>query len=299
MNLIRRIIRPNSFLNRKRKYILIFLNGFLLALLMFFFIQKQYENNIFASLATYIHDPAHKNELPGSNAINNEDSLLIKSVRLVHELTNERSNIFGPHPIKGINATYLQPVSFDLMTGQGVCGSNAYILGRLLQEMNIDVRFPQMTVNGQHAGHILIEAKTSYGWVVLDAASNTFFRKPNGQLAGFNDVKNNWNYFKDQLPADYNMAYRYEGVRYTNWDKIPLVMPLIKNVMYWTIGKEKTDNYSLRNLVLQKYNILFNITLGVYLLVILFSINLLIKARRKKAALSNNSNASFPVQPAI
>ena len=61
-------------------------------------------------------------------------------------------------------------------------------------------------------------------------------------------------------------------------------MPLIKNVMYLTMGKEKTDSYSLRSLVLRKYDVLFNITLAAYLLVILFSINIFVKARRKAAA---------------
>ncbi|WP_315819865.1 transglutaminase domain-containing protein [Paraflavitalea speifideaquila] len=125
------------------------------------------------------------------------------------------------------------------MTAQGACGSHAYVLARLLREMNVDVRIPQMTVKGQSAGHIIVEAKASYGWVVLDPLSNVYFRRLNGQLAGFNDVKNNWSYYQQQLPANYNMAYRYEGARYTNWDKIPVVMPLIKNIMYWTMGKEK------------------------------------------------------------
>ena len=97
------------------------------------------------------------------------------------------------------------------------------------------------------------------------------------------------------------MAYQYEEARYTNWDKVPLVMPLIKNIMYLTMGKEETDSYSLRSLILSKYNLFFNITLGAYLLVTLFSINVLIKARRKTAAakvkgLFRREDAALPVQ---
>lgn len=280
MNLFRLNIWPNSFFAQRGKYILIFLNGFLLALLLYFYTENQYEKNLFASLATYVRNSVHEtNGLPTSN----KDSLLIKSVHMVHDLGERRLPIFGNLPVNGIKAGYIQPVSVDLMTAQGACGSHAYVLARLLQEMNIEVRIPQMTVKGLNAGHIIVEAKTSSGWVVLDALSNVFFRKPDGNLAGFEDVKNNWNYYQNQVPADYNMSYRYEGVRYTNWDKIPVLMPLIKNVMYWTMGKEKTDNYSLRTLGLNKYKVLFNITLGAYLLVILFSINLLIKARRRNA----------------
>ncbi|NII24077.1 hypothetical protein HB364_03220 [Pseudoflavitalea sp. X16] len=276
------------------------MNGLLLASLFYFYTEKQYENNLFASMAAYVRGLV---PTPGlSSFVNTEDSLLTKSVEVVYLLGERRLTVFGPHQVKGIKADFIQPVSIDLMTGQGACGSRAYVLGRLLQEMSIDVRFPQMTVNDQKAGHILVEAKTSYGWVVLDASYNTFFRKQNGQLAGFADVKADWAHYQQQVPADYNMAYRYEDVRYTNWDKIPLVMPLIKNVMYWTMGKEKTDSYSLRSLVLRKFNVLFNITLGAYLLVTLFSLNIFIKARRKVAVtagvkrFSHDNSTAVPAQ---
>lgn len=269
-------------------------------MLLYFYTEKQYEENLFASMASYLHDSA---PATSSSLTDTEDSLLIKSVFLVHQLGERRIEVFGQHPVKGLKTKYIQPVSVDLMTGQGACGSYAYVLGRLLQEMNMEVRLPQMTVANQNAGHILVEAKTSYGWVVLDASYNTVFRKQNGQLASFADVQSDWTYYQQQVPANYNMAYRYEGVRYTNWDKVPLVMPLIKNIMYWTMGKEKTDGYSLRTLGLKKYNVLFNITLGAYLLVMLFSINVYIKARRKatvaraKVFSRDNSSTALPVQP--
>ncbi|AXY77114.1 hypothetical protein D3H65_25420 [Paraflavitalea soli] len=250
-------------------------------MLLYFYTEKQYEKNLFASMAAYLRDSTPVNN---SSFADTEDSLLIRSVSLVHHLGERRIEVFGQHPVKGITAKYVQPVSIDLMTGQGACGSYAYVLGRLLQEMNMEVRLPQMTVANQNAGHILVEAKASYGWVVLDASYSTVFRKQNGQLASFADVQSDWAYYQKQVPPNYDMAYRYEGVRYTNWDKVPLLMPLLKNVMYWTMGKEKTDGYSLRTLGLKKYNVLFNITLGAYLLVMLFSINVYIKAKRKATA---------------
>lgn len=294
MSLFRRKIRLHSFFAQRGKYILIFLNGFLLAFLIYFYTENQYEKNLFASMAAYV-----RSEVPDTNASpnNTEDSLIIRSVHMVHDLGERRMLVFGPNNVNGIKAGYIQPVSVDLMTAQGACGSHAYVLARLLQEMNIEIRIPQMTVQGQSAGHIIVEAKTAEGWVVLDALSNVYFTKPDGNLAGFDDVKNNWNYYQRQVPANYNMAYRYEGVRYTNWDKIPVVMPLIKNVMYWTMGKERTDSYSLRSLGLNKYKVLFNITLGAYLLVILFSINLYIKARRRataKVAFTHIESATVP-----
>jgi hypothetical protein len=298
MNLFRRLIRPNSFLSRNGKYIIIFLNGFLLASLVYFYIEKQYEKGLFTAMASFVKSQVVNH--PSDSQAGKEDSLLTKSVHLVHQICEYRMPVFVANNISGVKANVIAPVSVDLMTAQGACGSHAYVLARLLQEMDIETRIPQMTVEGQSAGHIIVEAKTSAGWVVMDALSDVFFRKPDGQLAGFKDVHSNWEYYKQQLPADYNMAYRYEGVRYTNWDKVPVIMPLLKNVMYLAVGKEKTDSYSIRSLGLKKNNILFNLTLGAYLIVMLFSINLYLKAKKKAAlttAAPDATVAPVPVQP--
>ena len=108
------------------------------------------------------------------------------------------------------------------MTTNGACGSYSYILSRLLNELKIPNRIAQMKVNGEYGGHILVEAKTPKGWIVLDGLYDLYFKKMNGELASFKDVQDNWNYFRDQVPANYNHQYRFEGVRYTNWSKIPV-----------------------------------------------------------------------------
>lgn len=257
-----------------------FFNGFLLATILYCYVERQYEQNLYTSIADYVRSQSLG--ISGGQKVS-EDSLLINSLHLVHRLGERRQPVFENNPVTGVKAGILQPVSIDLMTAQGACGSHSYVLARLLQELNFEIRIPQMTVQGQDAGHIIVEAKTSHGWVVLDPLSDAYFKNPDGMLAGFNDVKNNWTSFQQQLPPGYNMSYRYEGVRYTNWNKIPVVMPLIKNVMYWTVGREKTDRYSIRSLGLNKYNLLFNISLGAYILVLLFSINILIKGRKNAA----------------
>lgn len=282
MNPILRVIRKNSWVARNQQFIIIFLNGFLLALLLYFFVEKQYENKVFASMASYIKKSLVSPASATSHQQIAKDSLLISSLHLVHKIGKDRLEVFGENHVKGIKGAVLQPITVDLMTAQGACGSHAYMLARLLQELGVDVRIPQMTVSGQSAGHIIVEARLGNDWVVLDPLSDAYFKKPDGQLAGFMDIRGNWEYYRKQVPVNYNMAYRYEGVRYTNWDKIPLVMPLIKNVMYWTMGKSETDSYSLRTLALRKYNLFFNITLGLYVLITLFTVNLVIKLRRKQ-----------------
>lgn len=297
MSFFRRIIPPNSFIARKGKYILFFSNGFLLALLLYFYTEKQFEHEVFTSMASYVK--GFPTPIASSDKQKEADSLIIRSLHLVHEFGKDRLPVFGANNIGGIKGGILQPVTLDLVTAQGACGSHAYMLARLLQELNFDIRIPQMTVSGQSAGHIIVEAKTAEGWAVLDALSDAYFTKPDGTLAAFDDVKNNWAMYSKQVPADYNMAYRYEGVRYTNWDKIPVIMPLIKNVMYWTMGKEQTDGYSIRTLGLEKYTVLFNITLGVYVIILLFTINSFVKERRKatllqKGVQTNGASQAVP-----
>jgi hypothetical protein len=138
----------------------------------------------------------------------------------------------------------------------------------LLNELKITNRIAQMKVKGLYGGHILVEAKTAKGWIVLDGLYDQYFKKAGGGLASFKDVQHNWNYFRDQVPVGYNQDYSYEGVRYTNWDKIPVVMPVIKGVLALAVGKEEANNFSLRTSFLRKFHLLFEIT-GVICLALL------------------------------
>lgn len=274
---------PQVRLGNKGKYILLFLNGFLLALLCYFYIEDNYEKQLFTALAGHVQTEVSKEALPAGIA---KDSILVKSLHLVNQLESSRAAVFSDFNVNGMKAQVIQPVTYDLMTGKQACGGFSYVLGRLLNELNVDVRFAQMKVKGLYGGHILIEAKTSRGWIVLDPSFNIAFKKPDGQLASFTDVQSNWNYYKAQLPAGYNMDYAYEDVRYTNWNKIPVLMPALKKVMTWVIGKERTDSFSFRNLVLRKFNFLFNITLIIYLILLAVTVRGFIRQGRQAGAMS-------------
>jgi hypothetical protein len=170
--------------------------------------------------------------------------------------------------VNSVKAQVLKPLSVDLMIAQEACGGFSYVLGRLLQELDTDIRFAQMKVNGMYGGHILIEAKLSHGWVVLDPLYDLYFTRPDGKFASFADVQHNWGHYSSQLPPGYDMAYRYDGVRYTNWDKIPVVMPAVKNILSWNMGKEAAENYSIRNFFLRKFDLIFYAMLAFYSLLL-------------------------------
>ena len=248
-------------------YVLLFCNGFLLSLLALVYLQVNYEEQLFKSLAAHVTESNNKQTLT-------QDSLVIRSLHVTHELEKSRSILFGKRPINNLNARYVQPLTYDLMTGQQACGGFSYVLGRLLQEMDMDIRFAQMKVNGMYGGHILVETKMNHGWVVLDPMFDLFFTRPDGKMASFADVQGDWPYYSKQVPDGYKPEYNYAAVRYTNWDKIPVVMPAVKNVLYWSVGREATEGYSIRNLFLRKFDVLF------YSLLVLYIMLFTITARR-------------------
>lgn len=240
---------------------LVFVNGFLVASLLYFYTEDSYEKKIFAALASYV-----ENQAP--NSVNNkQEALLLNCLHLTHHLGENRASIFSGKDVSSFKSTFIHPVTYDLMTTNGACGSYAYILSRLLNELNIPNRIAQMKVNGEYGGHILVEAQTSRGWVTLDASFDLYFRKANGALASFNDVQNNWNYYRSQVPANYDMRYKYDGVRYTNWNRIPVLMPAVKSIIELAIGREATRYFSLRTFFLRKFHVLFDVTLFICLVI--------------------------------
>jgi hypothetical protein len=237
---------------------LVFLNGFLIASLFYFYIEDNYEKKVFETLALFVNSKTPV-------TANREEALLLNSLHITHYLGTSRSNIFSIKEVQSFKSSVIHPVTYDLMTTNGACGSYSYILSRLLNELNITNRIAQMKVNGKYGGHILVEAKTSKGWVVLDGSYNLYFKKENGQLASFNDVQNNWDYYRTQVPANYDLRYKFDGVRYTNWNKIPIIMPLIKGILRLVVGKEAADHFSFRTFFLRKFHLLFEVTLFICL----------------------------------
>lgn len=283
---------------RQSRHTLFFVNGFLLASLLYFYMEDSYEDQLFRAMAQYVKEKSAKQ---GST----EEALLQESVHVTHYLGQGRAAIFNDNAISALKPSLIHPVTYDLMTANGACGSYAYILSSLLNRLNIPNRVAQMKVNGLYGGHILVEAKTAKGWAVLDGSYDLYFKKPDGNLASFADVESNWDYYKNQVPAGYDNNYRYSGVRYTNWQKIPVLMPLAKNILYLFIGKEKTDGLSFRSLFLRKFHILFLVVGVLYLLLVFAVIRKYIRKNKQAITLylpvlfSGKRISSMPVNHSI
>ncbi len=227
-------------------------------MLVYFYTEDNYENQIFKALAVQIRQSTKSTET---------DSIILQSVKLTYDLEKFRLSVFGNKQIHSFKSDLIRPITYDLMTGSGACGSYSFVLSRLLNELNIKTRFAQMQVNGKYGGHIVIEALSKYGWVVLDPSYDLSFKKSDGKLASFDDVKNNWSYFKNQVPAHYNLDYSYNNAQYTNWNKIPVIMPMVKQILTFTMGENEANKISIRNLILRKFSLLFKVTLIFYLII--------------------------------
>lgn len=268
-NLVGSISAPFQLI-RNKFFFLIFLNGFILALIGYFYTENNYEEKIFDALSIQVTQTTTSQKT---------DSILLTSLHVTHELEKYRLSVFGNKDIRTFKSDLIRPVTFDLITGNGACGSFSYVLARILNQLSIPTRFAQMKVNGEFGGHIVVEAFNGSNWVVLDPSYDLAFRKENGGLASFAEVQHDWLKYSKQVPQDYNASYSYSDVQYTNWNKIPVVMPAIKEVLNITMGEKQADEFSIRNLFLRKFQFLFRLSLVVY---ILFTI-VLIRLYRKQS----------------
>jgi hypothetical protein len=255
----------------KNLFFLMFLNGFLLASVFYFKMESSYENGLFLSIKANIDSRIDANDT--------QDSIVIKAMTAVNYLMVNRADMFANIKSLGLEADLLHPTSVDLMTTRGACGSYSTVLARVLQTYHYPLRIAQMKANGYFGAHNLVEVKTTSGWVVLDPTFNLYFTRPDAHLASFSDVHNNWNFYAHQTPVGYDQNYRYEDVRYTDWDKIPVILPAMRGVLSLFIGSEGVKTFSFRTYFLKIYEIYFYISLLLYIPIFFLTLRRFVKTQ--------------------
>ena len=251
-------------------YFLMFLNGFLLASLFYFKMESSYEDALFASIKSTIDSQIDADDTP--------DSVAVKAMGTCYHLMNNKGSTFYKGDL-GPEAGMFHSSTVDLMTTRGACGSYSQVLARILQTYHFPVRIAQMKAGGYYGAHNIVEAKIGKEWVVLDPTYNLRFIRPDGKLACFADVKNNWPFYSKQVPADYNLAYHYEDVRYTNWTKIPFVSPAAKSLLTLVIGPERTNAFSMRTILMNTYTAYLYLLIALYIPLFLVTIKGLVKTK--------------------
>jgi hypothetical protein len=258
-------IKPISFLGAiiRNLYFLFLANGMLIASVFYFFTESRYEKELFTAITRKI-----KAELPvhHTHKLFAEKALLTTSY-----LQDRRYEVFGKAELQGIKANLFHSSTIDLMTNNGACGSYAVVLARILKSNNIKVRIGQMKIDGHFGGHMIVEALLDKRWVVMDPTYALYFENPDGSWATFSQLKHNWNYYKIQVPEGYKPEYNYEGVRYTNWNKIPVISQSIKGLLNITIGRDLADSISIRPYLLRIYHKLAWLTFLAWLVVVLYT----------------------------
>lgn len=238
------------------KWLLVFITGLLFSSAFHFKIESSYEDAIFSAIV---------DKIKSESKCGSVDSFFIHAMQMTHTLEKNRSATFNGRILTGVKANLLRPAIIDLMTGNGACGSYSTVLARILKSAGFTVRIAQMYVNGIPGGHMVVEAKKRSEWIVLDPTLQQYFKKPNGVLASFSDVQQNWAYYKTQTRSNYTTTYRYEKVRYTNWDKYPTMGKLVKTTIAIFAGNKAAEEFSARSYLLRKYNLLFLGTVFLFL----------------------------------
>jgi len=261
----------------KKPYLLVFLNGFMLASLCYFQMERSYENELYSAIKQSINT-----KMDGDDT---QDSLIVKTMHTCHSLMSDRATVFGNEDMgNGFKMNYLHPTSVDLMTAKGACGAYSVVLARMLKTANFDVRIAQMKAGGIFAAHNVVEVQANKGWAVLDPTYDVYFTKPDHSLADFEDVSRDWNYYRSQVPANYDTNYRYADVRYTNWTKVPLLSKSLKGVLNLCIGRAAADKVSVRTWFMNIYTIYFYVCILMYIPVFILTFRRFIRSSISFAA---------------
>ena len=231
----------------------------------FLYLERQHEDTLYYNIirATKINHPAAANDT----------AYIGNLMRTINTMMYNRFAVFNNTEQLSLKNRLFHSVDADLMYGQGACGGFSNVLSRSLQLSGYKVRIGQMKVNGLYGGHIIVEVflKDAQRWAVIDPLFLLTFKGKDGNWTGFAEIKHNWAYYQQQVPADYNKAYAYTAVRYANWEKIPVLGKAMYGSLQLLLGKEKAHGVSIRPLLLNRYALWLKATIAFYAVFFVFS----------------------------
>jgi len=245
--------------------ILAFMHGAILAAILILSMLSNFEDQLYDNLLASAID-----------ADMSEQEIALSLLHVTHRLLEPRYQQFQQSRYNSVLDQVFRSSDTQLIDANRECGSYTHVLGRLLQRAGFEIRIAQMKCGNSWGCHILLEAKVDGRFVSLDALYDLAFFKPNGQLASFSEVGQDWDRYRDQTPSNYVKLYAYEGVRYTNWNKVPILMPALKQLMRVLLG-DKVETLSLRSWVLNVYKTYMVILLLLYAFLFFISVNVIVR----------------------
>lgn len=211
-------------------------------------------------------------------------------------------NDAAPFEVPG--TAYQQGPNFHLLAPVGACGSFTVALAKTLERAGIDHRVALMDCGlGRVGCHILLEARVDGRWAVLDPIVDQSFRRPDGKLASFADVSADWPHYRHQIPswrtqldADdeqyYDLSlYNYHGVQYTNWEKVPIILPAIRSLLVALFGQPWVDDLALNTLVFARNRLYLMLMAGLYLWLWLATVGWWVWGRRQDTSIASSHPA--------
>lgn len=253
----------------------------------FLYLERQHEDALYHNIIR-----ATKVKYPQATS---DTAYIRKLMETINTMMYNRLAVFNNTEHLSLKNKLFHSVDSDLMYGHGACGGFSNVLSRSLQLSGYKVRIGQMKVNGLFGGHIIVEVflPGQKNWAVIDPLFLLTFLTKDGQWADFNSIKANWATYNGQVPADYNPAYRYDDVRYANWEKIPIAGKLIYRSLQLVLGKEKAGGISVRPFLLNKYAVWLKAVGLLYVVFWVFSYRRFTKQsmiRRARTAASISTN---------
>jgi hypothetical protein len=202
---------------------------------------------LFLKYIDYRYEYALYRTMAVNNSIQGDEVQTFKNlVQLTFRIQKaRRENVKEMQGMTPLKARLFRSGDMQLLDASGACGNFSHVLAELFKTLGMPVRMVQLEQNVEFGSHIVIEAKVNNKWAAADGLYKLYFLKPDSSLASMEDVRNNISYCSRQFPVGYPYADAYNDFRYTNWDKIPVLMPLLRGVLSLVKGKEYLETFSL------------------------------------------------------
>ena len=241
--------------------------------LVFVLLEWQHENNLYRNIGRMAQIHA------SSTA---DTSVAQEAMISLNSTMQARSEIFQGKELLSWKQRLFNSADIHLMYGSGACGGYSMVLARTLQMLGYPVRIGQLKViNGGWGAHIIIEyySKTLRKWVMIDPLFTWIPRTKSGNMASIKYVAKHWPDFEAQMPDTFKERYRFNYVRYTNWDKWGGILKPYYKLAKLFMGKPYADTICLRMYKLSTFPLLVWTALTGYLTVFTFAY---FKYRRKR-----------------
>jgi hypothetical protein len=244
----------------------------LVVLLIFILIEWQHENNLYRNIG----------RMAQIHASSKADTAVVQeAMTSINATMQSRSAIFQAQEQLSWKQSLFNSADIHIMYGSGACGGYSMVLARTLQVMGYNVRIGQLkALKGGWGAHIIIEyySTTLRKWVMIDPLFQFIPRTKGGKMASIKYLAKNWAAFEGQMPEDFKNQYRYNDVRYTNWNKYGGILKPYYHLAKLFMGKPYADTICLRMYRLSTFPLLFWSIQAAYLSLFVFGF---LRFRRK------------------